>query len=89
MANIGTVKIPFDNEYHDVAEMLSTTLTNGKMYTVQVEGDLRLCETVSKPSLGGIRVTWLEPFEFEYDGRNKLWVKCLSSIKDSYITLAD
>lgn len=89
MSNLGTVKIDFDNDYHNVETLLNTTFTQNTKYTVQVEGDVKLCEAASKPSTGGFRINFSYPFEFEYDGTNGLWAKALSATKDSYIIVAD
>ena len=89
MSDLGTAKIPFNSEYNNVETLLGATFTEGKTYSIQVEGDVRLCEKSTKPTKGGFRISFLDPFEFEYDGTNKLWAKCCSPVKDSYITVAD
>lgn len=89
MSNIGTAKIPFSSDYQSLETLLNTSFTANTKYTIQVDGDVKLCEASSKPSAGGFRINFLEPFEFEYDGTNGLWVKPLSFFKDSYITVAD
>ena len=88
MSDLGTVKISL-TEYQNVETLLNTTFEEGKTYTIQVEGDVRLKETETQPTTGGFRVNFSYPFDFEYDGTNTLWAKSLSSLKDSYITVAD
>lgn len=89
MSNIGTVKIPSDGSYHDIETLLGTSFEEGKLYTIQVDGDVKICESAEEPTAGGFRINFTEPFQLDYDGTSKLWAKALSFVKGSYVTVAD
>lgn len=94
MSNLATVTIQPDDEYQDLAELAGITFTEGKKYTLQVEGDVRLCEKDTKPTSGGFHIMSSEPFEYEA-GSDTLWVKNLKQKTlypadvDAIINIAD
>lgn len=76
MSNLATVTLQPDDEYQDLSELAGITFVEGKKYTLQVEGDVRLCEKDTKPTSGGTRVNFIYPFEYEASS-DTLWVKNL------------
>lgn len=94
MSNLATVTLQPNEEYQDLAELADITFTEGTKYTLQVEGDVMLCEKDTKPTSGGFHIMSSEPFEYEA-GSDTLWVKNLKqktlypSDVDAIINIAD
>lgn len=88
MSNLATITLQPNAEYQDLATLAGITFTEGTKYTIQVEGDVKLCESATKPTTGGFRINFNDPFEFEA-GTDPLWVKAYSTIKNNTIVIAD
>lgn len=88
MSNIAYVTINPNNEYQNLATLAQTTFVSGTTYTLQVDGDVMLCESSTKPTQGGFHVTWAEPFQFEA-GNDSLWVKNARQYDTAYINIAE
>ena len=88
MSELATITLQPNAEYQNLATLAGVTFTEGTKYTLQVEGDIKLCEKATKPTAGGFRVNFNYPFEFEA-GSDPLWVKAYSTIKSNTIVIAD
>lgn len=88
MSDLGTVTVQPSTEYQDLGALAGVTFASGTTYTLQVEGDVKLCEKATKPTSGGFHINFNEPFQFEASG-DTLWVKAYSTIKSNTITIAD
>lgn len=88
MSELATISLQPNAEYQDLATLAGVTFTEGKKYILQVEGDVKLCEKATKPTIGGFRVNFNYPFDYEA-GSDTLWVKAYSTIKSNTIVIAD
>ena len=88
MSDLGTVSIQPSAEYQDLGTLAGVTFASGTTYTLQVEGDVKICEKATKPTSGGFRVNFNYPFDYEAGG-DTLWVKAMSNVKSNSITIAD
>lgn len=88
MSNLATVTIQPNEEYQDLATLADITFTEGTKYTLQVEGDVMLCEKDTKPTSGGFHIMSSEPFEYEA-GSDTLWVKVVRQFATATINIAD
>lgn len=88
MSNVKYIEVTPNTDYQNIATLGSISFTNGKTYTLQVEGDVMLCEAASKPEKGGFHINTNEPFQFEA-GTDALWVKNLREFNSAYVNIAD
>lgn len=88
MSEIGSISLQPTDEFQDLAELLNTTFTEGKTYTIQVEGEVMFSEKDTKPTKGCFRINFNYPFDY-IAGTDKLWVKAVSNIKSNRIAVAD
>lgn len=88
MSNLATVTIEPNDEYLNLATLAEITFEEGTKYTLQVEGDVMLCEKDTKPTSGGFHIMSNEPFEYEA-GSDPLWVKNLRQYDVASINIAD
>lgn len=88
MSNLATVTLQSNTEYTNLATLASITFTQGEVYTLQIDGDVMICEKATKPTAGGFRINYNYPFQFEA-GTDALWVKNVGKNADSIINIAD
>lgn len=92
MSNIGYKKQVYTgNDYVSLETELGVSLTEGKNYNLQIQGDgvsgVMLCENTSKPTDGGF--FWKSDKPFPYTkGSDTLWIKVQDN-KKVYINIAE
>jgi hypothetical protein len=89
MSNLATVSVNPGTEYINLATLAGITFTVATTYTLQIDGDVLICEKGSKPTeLSGFHINTLEPFEF-VAGSDGLWVRNLREYETAIINIAD
>lgn len=88
MSNLATINIQNVDEYENLATLASVTFVSGNKYTIQVNGDVILCESATKPDKSGFRINFNYPFEYEA-GDDPLWIKAFTKLKNNIVTIAD
>ena len=88
MSNLACINIEPNTEYQNLATLAEVTFVSGTIYTIQVDGDVLLCEAASKPTKGGFHIFTQDPIQFEA-GSDALWVKNLRQFESASINIAE
>lgn len=91
MSNLKTVSVAPSTEYQNLATLAGITFVSGTTYSIQVEGDVMVCESATKPTEPterGTHVFWPQPFIFDA-GSDPLWVKNLREFENAIINISD